>query len=298
MIKHKLSLICQNETRIDKYISDNSRFSRADVQKFIKAQAVMVDGIIVRKPNFRAKIGSKILITEIKPKELKADPENIPLNIVYEDDDLIVINKPSGMVVHPAPGHYSQTLVNALLYHFKDLSNFYNQVRPGIVHRIDKDTSGLLIVAKNNEAHLKLTDDLKEHKIKRTYLAWVKGQIANDITHINLPIGRDLKNRKKMAVIEKNSKPAITHVFTLKVLNDRSLVRCELETGRTHQIRVHLAHIKHPVLNDPLYGKTNSKDEATFGQYLHAYKLEFNHPRTGKHLVFEVNPPAEFDLIS
>ena len=277
--------------RIDKYVAAASDFSRSDVQKLIKGNAVFVDSVCVRKANFIVRLGQEILITEVINKEINADPEKIDINIVYEDEHLVVINKKSGMVVHPAPGHHSGTLVNALLYHFKDLSNINGKVRPGIVHRIDKDTSGLLIVAKSNEAHQKLAQDLKDHKIKRTYLAWVDGIIENDVTHIKLPIGRDVKHRKKMSVTKVNSKDAITHVYVQKVVGKKTLIKCELETGRTHQIRVHLAHIKKPIWGDPMYGK--KLDD--FGQRLHAYKLEFKHPITNKNMVFEVDPPEEFN---
>lgn len=276
--------------RVDKFIAENSEFSRSDIKKLIEMHAVFVDGIAVRKANFTVREGQEVLVTDVIQKEIKADPENIPIDIIFEDDDLIVINKPTGMVVHPAPGHHSGTLVNALLYHFKDLSDINGQVRPGIVHRIDKDTSGLLVVAKNNETHRKLAAELQEHEIKRTYLAWVEGRMENDITHINVPIGRDTKHRQRMAVTTENSKHAITHVYVEKIYDKVSLVRCELETGRTHQIRVHLAYIKHPVLNDHLYGK--GKDN--FGQYLHAFKLEFRHPRNGKLMIFQAPIPEAF----
>lgn len=291
MSNFKLLLEVKTEQdRVDRYIAEHSDFSRSDIKKLIENHAVFVDGIAVRKPNFTVRKGNEILVTDVIQKEIKAIPEDIPINIVYEDDDLVVINKETGMVVHPAPGHHTGTLVNALLFHFKDLSDINGQVRPGIVHRIDKDTSGLLVVAKNNETHRKLAADLQEHDIKRTYLAWVEGRVQNDITHINVPIGRDPKQRQKMAVTTENSKNAITHVFVEKVYEKVTLVRCELETGRTHQIRVHLAYIKHPVLNDPLYGK--GRDH--FGQYLHAYKLEFKHPRTGKLMMFDAPIPDAF----
>ena len=289
----KLFLEVNEKTRIDKWIANNSEFSRGDIKKLIENHAVFVDGIAVRKANFTVREGQEVLITDVIRREMNAEPENIPVDIVYEDDDLVVINKPSGMVVHPAPGHSSGTLVNALLYHFKDLSDINGSIRPGIVHRIDKDTSGLLVVAKNNEAHRKLAADLKDHDIRRTYLAWVDGRVENDITHINLPIGRDPKNRQRMAVTKENSKEAITHVYVEKIEEKRTLVRCELETGRTHQIRVHLAYIKHPIVGDPFYGK----GKGSFGQHLHAYKLEFTHPTSGEEMTFEVKPPEEFSAI-
>ena len=287
----KQKIIVNREDRIDKYIASNSDFSRSDIKQLIEKHSVFVDGISVRKANFKVKESNEIIITDIIQKEINAKPEDIKIDIVYEDEHLIIVNKKSGMVVHPAPGHHSGTLVNALLFKFKDLSDINGQVRPGIVHRIDKDTSGLLIVAKSNEAHRILADELKKHNIKRSYIAWVEGKLENKVVHIKLPIGRHEKHRQKMDVKSRNSKEAITHVFVEKIFDNKTLVRCELETGRTHQIRVHLAYIKHPIIGDPLYG--NKVDE--FGQRLHAYKLEFIHPITKKELSFEVKPPKEFD---
>ncbi|NQZ65985.1 MAG: RluA family pseudouridine synthase [Mycoplasmatales bacterium] len=291
MSEFKKLIKVKNKERIDKYVAANSDFSRSDIKKLIESHAVFVDGISVRKANFTVYEGNEILVTDIIEKEINAIPENIPVDVVYEDEDILVINKPSGMVVHPAPGHHSGTLVNALLYRFKKLSNINGTTRPGIVHRIDKDTSGLLVVAKNNQSHIFLSNELKDHKINREYLAWVEGRVPNKITHINLPIGRDNKNRQKMAVTKINSKNAVTHVFVKKVLEKRTLVKCNLETGRTHQIRVHMAYLKHPLIGDPIYGKKIDD----FGQRLHAYKLEFTHPKTKKKLEFKVDPPKKFN---
>lgn len=289
---YKLKLTVSYKERIDKYVGDNSDISRSDIKKLIEANAVFVDGIQVRKPNFTVRENNEILVTEVIQREINAEPENIDIDVVYEDNDIIVINKQSGMVVHPAPGHPKGTLVNALLYRFKDLSDINGSIRPGIVHRIDKDTSGLLVVAKNNDAHQFLAEELKEHKIKRTYYALVQGRMENEIYHIKLPIGRDPKHRQRMTVTKFNSKEAITHVFTEEVYEKTSLVRCELETGRTHQIRVHMQYIKHPVVGDPLYGKSIDK----FGQRLHAAKLELIHPTTKEIMTFEAPLPKEFDL--
>lgn len=289
---YKLKLVANYQERIDKYIADNSDISRSDIKKLIEKNTVFVDGIKVRKPNFIVREKNEILITEFLGKEIKANPEKIDIDVVYEDDDIVVINKKSGMVVHPAPGHPGGTLVNALLYRFKNLSNVNGNVRPGIVHRIDKDTSGLLVVAKNNDAHNILAQELKDHKIKRTYYALVEGRMENEIYHLKLPIGRDPKHRQRMCVTKLNSKDAITHVFTEKVFKNTSLVRCELETGRTHQIRVHMKYIKHPVIGDPLYGKKIDD----FGQRLHAAKLELVHPKTKKILTFEVPLPKKFEI--
>ncbi len=281
----------EQRSRIDKYIADNSEISRSDIKKLIEAHAVFVNGVQVRKPNFTVREDDNILVTKIIQREIKAIAQDIDIDVVYEDDDIIVINKASGMVVHPAPGHHDGTLVNALLFRFKDLSDINGDIRPGIVHRIDKDTTGLLVVAKNNDAHKFLAEQLKEHLIKRTYFALVKGRTENEITHIKLPIGRDPRNRKRMSVTKLNAKDAVTHVFSEKVYHDKSLVRCELETGRTHQIRVHLAHLRHPIIGDPLYG-TKIDD---FGQRLHAAKLELVHPRTKELMTFEAKLPDQFN---
>ena len=217
--------------------------------------------------------------------------ENIKLDIVYEDEDVIVVNKPSGMVVHPAPGHTHGTLVNALLYHCNSLSNIGGDVRAGIVHRIDKDTSGLLVACKNNMAHKSLSEQLKEKTTTRKYIAIVTGSISHNLGKINAPIGRDPDNRQKMAVVE-NGKSAVTHFRVQDRFKNYTLLELELETGRTHQIRVHMAYIGHPVLNDPLYG--TKKQTTPFGQYLHAKTLGFKHPRTGEYMEFDSELPQEF----
>jgi len=221
--------------------------------------------------------------------------ENIPLDIVYEDEDLIVVNKPSGMVVHPAAGHYSGTLVNALMYHCNQLSGINGLMRPGIVHRIDKDTSGLLLVAKNDEAHASLAKQLQDHTITRRYLALVEGIINNDYGTIDAPIGRDPVDRKKMAVTDSNAKEAITNFTVLERLKEATLVECKLETGRTHQIRLHMQYIGHPVINDSVYN--NKKVINNFGQMLHAKVLGFVHPKTGEYMEFTIDAPKEFNDI-
>lgn len=292
MADFKKLIIVEERDRIDRYIANNSDFSRTDIKKLIEAHAVFVDGISIRKPNFKVNEGNEILITDIIQKEIRAIPEDIPIDVVYEDKDIIVVNKKSGMVVHPAPGHHTGTLVNALLHRFKNLSDLNGSIRPGIVHRIDKDTSGLLVVAKNNDAHRFLASEIKNHDVERTYLAWVKGRIETKITHLNLPIGRDPIHRQKMAVQKQNSKNAITHVFTEKIFEKKTLVRCELETGRTHQIRVHLAYIGHPIIGDPIYGQAIDD----FGQRLHAHKLKLIHPTTKKEMEFVIQPPENFGL--
>lgn len=281
-------------SRIDKYISDNTEITRNAIKELILDKKIMVNDVIVNKPKYIVKVDDEINILEQPPvKEMKFEAENIPLNIVYEDDNLIVIDKPSNMVVHPSPGNMTKTLVNSLLYHFgKNLSDENGYLRPGIVHRIDKNTSGLLVVAKNNKTHQHLAQQLKDHKVKRKYKAIVHGHLENEITHVNLPIGRDVKNRQKMGVTKHNSKEALTHIY----LEDRffkdkkpySLIRCELETGRTHQIRVHLSYIKHPVVGDDLYGRKIDD----LGQRLHAYELEFE-DINGKTMKFNSELPIE-----
>ena len=291
VLKDEIIINVEYQDRIDKYISDNSDISRNEVKNIILDYGVYVDETVeVRKPNFTVKPGHVIKITK-KPqnKEYKIEPQNIPLDIVYEDEHIVVINKPSGMVVHPSPGNYDKTLVNALLYHFKNLSDLNGPIRPGIVHRIDKYTSGLLLVAKTNEAHRYFADLIKKHKVNREYKAIVKGIIENDVTHIDLPIGRCLNDRQKMMVTRHNGKESYTDVYPLHLYEKYTLVKCVLKTGRTHQIRVHLKYINHPVLGDDLYDLY--VDE--FRQRLHAYKLSFKHIN-GKNLLFEIDYPKEF----
>ncbi|MCT4469519.1 RluA family pseudouridine synthase [Mycoplasma sp. HS2188] len=283
--------------RIDKYISDNSELSRNDVKQLILQGAVLLNNntIPVNKPKYIVQPGWNITITKLIEKETNVVPTAMSLDIVYEDDHLVILNKPTSLVVHPAPGHYDDTLVNGLLHHFKTLSNENGLLRPGIVHRIDKDTSGLLIVAKNNETHIKLVEMLKEHNIHRSYIAIADGLIENKTTKINLPINRHANDRKKMTV-HRDGKDSITTVYLLKHFyldkTPKSLVRCELQTGRTHQIRVHLKYIGHPVFGDPVYNK--KVDD--FNQRLHAYKLEFDHPITNKHIKVYAPIPKEFDV--
>lgn len=290
ILNEEIKLIVAYSERIDKYISDNTDMARNEVKSTIIDYSVLVDGIEVRKPKFIVKENQEIIITKkINNSEYDIKPEKIDLDIVFEDDDIVVINKPSGMVVHPAPGNMNKTLVNALLYHFKDLSDLNGSIRPGIVHRIDKDTSGLLIVAKNNKAHRYFADEIKKHNVNREYIALVDGIINHKTMHINLPIGRSANDRQKMIVTKTNSKEAVTHVHLLETYKKNSLVHCVLETGRTHQIRVHLNYIKNPVTGDPVYGKKIDD----FNQRLHAFKLSFKHIN-GKELTFEVKEPKEF----
>ena len=238
--------------------------------------------------NYKVKIQDKIEINNVLESTPSVEKENIPLDIVYEDKYLAIINKESGMVTHPAPGNYRHTLVNALLYQY-DLEG--DTTRPGIVHRLDKDTSGLMVIAKTEEVAMMLSSMIQERKVKRHYLALVENVISHDTGTIDAPIGRDSTNRQKMAVTDKNSKEAITHFKVVERLKNKTLVECMLETGRTHQIRVHMAYIHHPVVNDPLYNKKKSDE---FGQMLHSKSIEFTHPITGELLKFEVEPPKEF----
>lgn len=281
--------VLENEkVRIDNYLSDKLDISRSKVQKLIKDGNVLVNGQSVNV-SYKVKIGDVIEYSLDLNEETDITPEDIPIDIVYEDDDLLVINKASGMVVHPAPGHYTGTLVNALLYKFNLNSGEVN--RPGIVHRLDKDTSGLMLVAKNEFIHEKLSAMIGKKDVERKYLAIVDGLIKHDTGTIDAPIGRDTNNRQKMAVTDVNGKDSITHFKVLERFDNNTFIECILETGRTHQIRVHMNYIGYPINNDPLYGRGKATE---FGQMLHSYSIKFSHPRTGKELSFRVDPPKEF----
>lgn len=283
-------LVEEENLRIDKYLAANTEYSRSLIAKMVENEYVLVNGKKT-KNNYILKSGDKIEIKDgfIEPLDVK--PENIPLNIVYEDDDIIVLNKESGMVVHPGNGNNDGTLVNALLYHTNALSDVNGEVRPGIVHRIDKDTSGLMVVAKNNKAHEILADALSKHEIKRDYIALLKGEFLSDTATIDAPIGRDKLNRKKMTVTGENSKDAITDMRVLKRYKGYTLVRLSLHTGRTHQIRVHMEYIGYPVYNDPVYTNDKTTD---FGQFLHSASIDFVHPITKEHMHFECELPKYF----
>ena len=283
-------VITDQTGRIDKVLTTlEPGITRSQLKNLINDGHVTVNGQAV-KPKYKVQAGDKISLVKPEPQSLELTPENIPLDIVYEDDDVIVVNKPQGMVVHPAPGHPDHTLVNALLYH-SPLSTINGTFRPGIVHRIDKDTSGLLMVAKNDLAHQSLAEQLRNKTNKREYLALVYGQIKEDEGTIDAPLGRNPQDRKKQAVV-KGGRHAVTHFKVIKRYDNFTLVKCILETGRTHQIRVHMKYIGHPLVGDPLYGprKVIGKD----GQFLHAALLGFKHPRTGKELVFEAPLPENF----
>lgn len=276
--------------RIDKQLGHHfKQFSRSQIQRWIEDGHVKVNDQPV-KPKYKLAVGDVVTIEPEKPQKIDLVPENIPLDIVYEDDDVIVVNKPQGMVVHPAPGHPDHTLVNALLYH-SPLSTINGEFRPGIVHRIDKDTSGLLMVAKNDMAHRSLAAQLKAKTNEREYVALVHGVIKEDQGTIDAPLGRSPKDRKKQAVVA-DGRHAVTHFKVLKRYQHYTLVSCRLETGRTHQIRVHMKYIGHPLAGDPLYGPR--KTLPGNGQYLHARLLGFKHPRTGKQLTFTAPLPSYF----
>lgn len=281
--------------RIDKWLSENIEdLSRSSVQKLLKEGNILINSCAVNK-NYKLRSNDVIDINIPDPVMLDVVPQNIPIEIVYEDDDLLVVNKPKGMVVHPAAGNPDATLVNALLYHCKGrLSSINGVIRPGIVHRIDKYTSGLLIVAKNDNAHTHLAKQIKDHTFTREYLGIVCGRVKDDENTINAPIGRHKYNRKKMAVTESNSKNAVTHYKVLEVFEKYSLLRFILETGRTHQIRVHMAYIGHPILGDDVYGKPFKGIE---GQCLHAKKIGFIHPTTGEYMEFDSELPEYFENV-
>jgi len=285
----------QNGQRIDKFISNNmENVTRSAIQNLIQNKNITVNGNPVSK-NYKLKDGDIISVEIPEPEILDVIPENIPLDIVYEDSDLLIVNKPKGMVVHPAHGNYTGTLVNALLYHCKDsLSGINGIIRPGIVHRIDKNTSGLLIVAKNDVSHVKLSEQIREHSFTREYQAIACGYFRETSGIIDAPIGRHHIDRKKMCVTYENSKNAVTHYEVIKQYGGYARVKLKLETGRTHQIRVHLAYINHPVLGDDVYGKPYKGID---GQCLHAGKIGFIHPSTGKYMEFTSELPEYFHKI-
>jgi 23S rRNA pseudouridine1911/1915/1917 synthase len=279
--------------RIDKYLVNViDGKSRSFIQGLIDSNAIIVNNKEV-KSNYKLRNGDVIIVSTPAPMDLDVEAEDIELNIVYEDEDIIVLNKPQGMVVHPAPGNYSGTLVNALLFHCKDLSGINGIIRPGIVHRIDKDTSGILVIAKNDEAHNSLAQQFKEHTIKREYYALVEGRFSKSDGIVDKPIGRNKKDRLKMAIVE-DGKRAVTHYEVLEQYNNgTALVKCRLETGRTHQIRVHMSSIGHPLVGDPIYGNKKQKFKLQ-GQVLHAKTLGFIHPRTKEYMEFDSDLPKYY----
>lgn len=286
--------------RLDQYIAGRCMdLSRSYIQKLIKESRVTINKNIQTKTKTAVQESDIVNVSLPDPKELEIKPQDIPLDILYEDNDVLVVNKPKGMVVHPAPGHYEGTLVNVVLYHCRDnLSGINGVLRPGIVHRIDKDTTGALIVCKNDKAHQKIADQLRAHTITRSYRAIVYNNFSEDEGMINAPIGRHPTNRKKRMVTEKNSKEAITHYKVLDHLNHKfNYIECRLETGRTHQIRVHMSHIGHPLLGDEIYGPVNSKFKNLQGQTLHAATIGFIHPTTEEYMEFSAPLPDYFEKL-
>ena len=282
-------------TRVDVFLAEKLSLTRAHVQKCLE------DGLVVKrqkvlKANYKVKAGDVFQVTLPEPVLLEVTPENIPLDIIYEDEDVVVVNKARGMVVHPAAGNYTGTLVNALLYHCKNLSGINGVIRPGIVHRLDKDTSGIMIVAKNDRAHLDLSAQIQSKEAKRTYLAVVRGNIKDDKGRITTQIARDVKDRKKMAVVKQGGREAVTDYEVLERYGRYTVVRCHLLTGRTHQIRVHMEYIGHPLVGDPKYSPMKTCF-AISGQALHSETLEFRHPRTGKLMKFSAPLPEDMDKI-
>ncbi len=295
-LKREVFFVSKEEAgeRLDKLLSDKmAGLTRSRLKNLIEEGKVKVDGLTPGKAGLKLKFGQEIDIQVPPPQELSIEGENIPLDITYEDNDVIVINKPQGMVVHPAKGHYSGTLVNAILFHCSDLSGINGRIRPGIVHRLDKDTSGLLMVAKNDMSHLHLAEQLKQREVKREYLALIHGRLPSSKGTIDAPLGRHIRERKKIAVSSRASKEAVTHFNVLEEFKNTSLIKLILETGRTHQIRVHMSYIGHPILGDPLYGRRKENFKLP-GQALHAGYLGFVHPRTGRFIEFHAEPPAVF----
>lgn len=269
--------------------------TRSNMQRLLE-DGRAVKGTKVLKANYKLRAGDEIVVTLPEPQPLDAQPENIPLDIIYEDEDVIVVNKARGMVVHPAAGNYSGTLVNALLYHCKNLSGINGVIRPGIVHRLDKDTSGIMICAKNDEAHLSLSQQIQAKTARRTYLAVVRGNIKTDSGTIETQIARDKVDRKKMAVVKENGREAITDYEVVERFGKYTLVRCKLRTGRTHQIRVHMEYLGYPLVGDPKYSPMKTPF-AIKGQALHSQTLEFTHPRTGERMRFEAPLPEDMQKI-
>ena len=279
--------------RIDKMLPEfNSEWSRSQLQEWIKEGLIEVNGKAV-KSNYKLKLGDRIEITEKEVVEADIQAENLNLDIYYEDDDVAIVYKPKGMVVHPSPGHYTGTLVNGLMYQIKNLSGINGEIRPGIVHRIDKDTSGLLMVAKNDVAHRSLVEQLMA-TVKRKYIALVHGHIPHEFGTIDAPIGRNKNDRQSMAVVD-DGKEAVTHFNVIETFKNYTLVECELETGRTHQIRVHMKYIGYPLVGDPKYGPKKTLEIG--GQALHAGLIGFEHPKTGEYIERFAPLPAEFEAV-
>ena len=290
-------IITENEAgqRADVGLAALLELTRSNMQKLLDEGRV-VRGAKVLKSNYKLKLGEEITVTLPEPQPLDVQPENIPLDIIYEDEDVVVVNKARGMVVHPAAGNYSGTLVNALLYHCKNLSGINGVIRPGIVHRLDKDTSGIMICAKNDAAHVSLSQQIQAKTAKRTYLAVVRGNIKTDSGVIETQIARDKNDRKKMAVVKEGGRDAVTEYEVLERFGKYTIVRCKLRTGRTHQIRVHMEYLGYPLVGDPKYSPMKTPFSIK-GQALHSQTLEFTHPRTGERLHFEAPLPEDMHKI-
>ena len=293
MDKYQLISDCDKD-RIDKFLSrELADLSRSYIQKLLKEQNILVNGKVV-KANYKLSAGDSVEVEIPDPEPLDILPEDIPLDILYEDDDILVVNKPKGMVVHPAPGHYTHTLVNAVMFHCgKDLSGINGVLRPGIVHRIDMDTTGSLLICKNDVAHQILAEQLKDHSITRRYHAVVTGNLKSDTGTVNAAIGRHPTDRKKMSTKSNSPRSAVTHYKVLERFGDYTYIECELETGRTHQIRIHMASIGHPILGDKIYGPAKCPFKLE-GQTLHAKILGITHPSTGKYMEFDAPLPEYF----
>ncbi len=293
--KERFVLFAEKEDigkRLDVFLYEElEEYSRNYIQNLTEKKCIEIENSTKLKNSYKIKGNEKIFVSIPETEELKIEAQNIPINVVYEDSDIIVVNKSYNMVVHPAPGNYSGTLVNALLYHIKDLSSINGVARPGIVHRLDKDTSGLIIVAKNDNAHRALTDMFKEKKIKKTYIALVEGRVKKEKGHIETLMGRSNSDRKKMAVVGSNGKIAITNYELIQCNEKMSFLKVNIETGRTHQIRVHMKYINHPILGDITYGTENKNIKR---QMLHAYKLEFSHPVTSEKIELMGEIPEDF----
>ena len=288
-------IVKEEPKRIDAYLAEKTEYSRVAIQRLIDEQKITVNGNKT-KPSYKVQENDRITIEEVEAKQIDLKAQEIPLDILYEDNDIIVVNKPKGMVVHPANGNLDGTLVNAIMAICKDtLSGISGEIRPGIVHRLDKDTSGVLIVAKNDKAHINLSEQIKNHEVEKTYIALVRGTVKENEATINMPIGRSTKDRKKMAVT-KTGKNAVTHFKVLKRNNNYTLLEVKIETGRTHQIRVHLSEIGYPIIGDTTY--SNGKNEwGIVGQCLHAKSIRFKHPITGKEMFIEAPIPTYFQEI-
>ena len=295
--EREILTITENEAgqRADVVLAAMLELTRSNMQKLLD-EGRAVKGTKVIKSNYKVKLGDEIIVTLPEPQPLDVQPENIPLDIIYEDEDVVVVNKARGMVVHPAAGNYSGTLVNALLYHCKNLSGINGVIRPGIVHRLDKDTSGIMICAKNDAAHVSLSEQIQSKTAQRTYLAVVRGNIKTDSGVIETQISRDKDDRKKMAVVKEGGRNAITEYEVVERFGKYTIVKCKLKTGRTHQIRVHAKHLGHPVVGDKTYGYKKQRF-ALDGQLLHAFRLTLTHPRTGEQMTFSAPLPQDYEKV-